>query len=351
MHTVFRALQRVYSPLTLIGKEIQMKKNLPALAVLTLLCGAAYAQSSVTLYGVADVGIGKMSGQKTGMISGNSVNHTTSYIGFRGIEDLGGGLKAGFRLEQYVNMENGATASANGFLRRGNETYGRAANLWLEGGFGQFKMGRSETPSYNAMLTWSVVGGANYSPSLERYAAVGRWVRASSQFSYKTPVLGGFSAEVAFIAKGDHGDKAKYDLNVIYENGPIAAGIAYNKIQDAKANYALGAKYNFGMFALSAGYYNVRNLQEYTLPTGANLKLAGYSLGGSVNFDNITLAIELQRQHKSEVYYRNATQKFKKYTEGVVEAKYSLSKRTFIYADYQRFENKNNYGLGIQHRF
>ena len=53
-----------------------MKKNLPALAVLTLLCGAAYAQSSVTLYGVADVGIGKMSGQKTGMISGNTVNHT-----------------------------------------------------------------------------------------------------------------------------------------------------------------------------------------------------------------------------------------------------------------------------------
>jgi len=135
----FRALQRVYSPLTLIGKEIQMKKNLPALAVLTLLCGAAYAQSSVTLYGVADVGIGKVSGQKTGMISGTDINHTTSYIGFRGIEDLGGGLKAGFKLEQYINMENGAAASTNGFI--GSQTYGRAANLWLEGGFGQFKMG------------------------------------------------------------------------------------------------------------------------------------------------------------------------------------------------------------------
>jgi porin, gram-negative type len=328
-----------------------MKKNLLALAALTLVSGAALAQSSVTLYGVADVGIGKMSGKKVGMISGNTVNHTTSYIGFRGIEDLGGGLKAGFRLEQYVNMKNGATASANGFLRQGNETYGRAANLWLEGGFGQFKMGRSETPSYNAMLAWSVVGGANYSPSLERYAAVGRWVRASSQFSYKTPVFGGFSAEVAFIAKGDHDNKAKYDLNVIYENGPIAAGIAYNKIQDAKANYALGAKYNFGMFALSAGYYNVRNLQGYTLPIGANLKLAGYSIGGSVSFDNITLALELQRQNKSEVYYQNTTHKFKKYTEGVVEAKYTLSKRTFVYADYQRFENKNSYGVGIQHRF
>ena len=113
-----------------------MKKNLPALAVLTLLCGAAYAQSSVTLYGVADVGIGKISCQKTGMISGDSVNNTTSYIGFRGIEDLGGGLKAGFRLEQYVNMENGATASANGSVRQGHESYVRAAHLWWAGGFG-----------------------------------------------------------------------------------------------------------------------------------------------------------------------------------------------------------------------
>ena len=329
-----------------------MKKNLPALAVLTLLCGAAYAQSSVTLYGVADVGIGKEAGQKIGMISGSRINNVTSYIGFRGIEDLGGGLKAGFRLEQYVNMEDGATASANGFLRQENETYGRAANLWLEGGFGQFKMGRSETPSYNAMLAWSVVGDANYSPSMDRYGGVGQRGHNSSQFIYKTPVFGGFSAEVAFIAKGDRSDRAnKYDLNVIYENGPISAGAAYNKIQNAKANYALGAKYDFGMFALSAGYYDLRNVAGQSFAAGTKMKLAGFSIGGSVRFDNITLAVELQRQRKSEIYRQNMTEKFKKYTEGVVEAKYALSKRTFVYADYLRMENKNNYGLGIQHRF
>ena len=329
-----------------------MKKNLLALAALTLVSGAALAQSSVTLYGVADVGIGKMSGQKVGMISGDAVNNLTSYIGFRGIEDLGGGLKAGFRLEQYVNMEDGATASANGFLRQGNETYGRAANLWLEGGFGQFKMGRSETPSYNAALVWSIVGDANYSPSMHRYGAVGQRARDSSQFGYKTPVFGGFSAEVAFIAKGDRGDNAnKYDLNVTYENGPIAAGAAYNKIQNAKANYALGAKYDFGMFALSAGYYDIRNLAGISLAAGSRMKLSGFSIGGSVKFDNVSFAIELQRQLKKETYSQNMVQKYRKYTEGVVEAKYALSKRTFVYADYLRFENKNNYGIGIQHRF
>ena len=326
-----------------------MKKNLLALAALTLVSGAALAQSSVTLYGVADVGIGKMSGKKTGMISGDVVNHTTSYIGFRGIEDLGGGLKAGFRLEQYVSMENGATASANGSFVRG-ETFSRAANLWLEGGFGRFKMGRSETPSYNAIKTWSIVGDANYSPSLARYGSVGREDRTSSQFSYKTPVFGGFSAEVAFVAKGDRSDKSnKYDLNVIYDNGPISAGVAYNKIQNAKANYALGAKYNFGMFALAAGYYDIRN--PNSIPVGARAKLAGYSIGASVNFDNITLAIELQRQRKSETYIQNVVQKYKKYTDGVVEARYALSKRTFIYADYLKYDGENNYGVGIQHRF
>ena len=327
-----------------------MKKNLLALAALTLVSGAALAQSSITLYGVADVGIGKMSGQKTGMISGGLLNHTTSYIGFRGIKNLGGGLKTGFRLEQYVNMKNGATASVNGSFVKA-ETFGRAANVWLEGGFGQFKMGRSETPSHNAQVLWSVVGDANYSSPYGRYGAVGRESRASSQFSYRTPVFGGFSAEVAFVAKGDHGNKAKYDLNVIYDNGPIGAGIAYNKIQDAKANYALGAKYNFGMFALSVGYYDIRNPENATLPTGASMKLAGYSIGGSVNFDNVTLAAELQRQRKNEVSAPNTTQKFKKYTEGVLAVKYSLSKRTFVYADYLRFENKNNYGVGIQHKF
>ena len=88
-----------------------------------------------------------------------------------------------------------------------------------------------------------------------------------------------------------------------------------------------------------------------SLSVGSKVKLAGYSIGASVRFDNITLAVELQRQHKSEIYQRNTVEKFKRHTDGVVEAKYALSKRTFIYADYLRYSSKNNYGLGVQHRF
>ena len=88
-------------------------------------------------YQVIEVEVSGFEHSKTGMISGEAMNNLSSYIGFRGIEDLGGGLKAGFRLEQLVNMENGATASPNGFVGRGFEAYGRAANLWLEGGAGR----------------------------------------------------------------------------------------------------------------------------------------------------------------------------------------------------------------------
>ena len=103
------------------------------------------------------------------------------------------------------------------------------------------------------------------------------------------------------------------------------------------------------MFALVVGYYDVRN--PNTLPVSARARLAEYSIGASTNFDNFTLAVELQRQRKNEIYRQNMTEKFKKHTDGVVEAKYALSKRTFIYADYLRLDSENNYGVGIQHKF
>ena len=61
----------------------------------------------MTLYGVADLGFGKFHKQKAGMVSGHALNNSDSFIGFRGIEDLGGGLKAGFQLEQTINMKTG----------------------------------------------------------------------------------------------------------------------------------------------------------------------------------------------------------------------------------------------------
>ena len=86
---------------------MKTQKHAWALAALLAASGAAWAQSSVTLYGVVDVGFGKMHGRKVGMMTSEAVNHTTSHIGFKGVEDLGGGLKTGFRQEQAINLKNG----------------------------------------------------------------------------------------------------------------------------------------------------------------------------------------------------------------------------------------------------
>ena len=324
-----------------------MKKSLIALAVLVA-SGAAMAQSSVTLYGVIDLGVGKLGSpkgaaqkEKFSMQSSGLVNNGVSRIGFRGVEDLGGGLKAGFNYEQGINAENGAILDGG---------YNRQSNVWIEGAFGQFRMGRSYAPSYNGMEAWELLGAPNYSVVANTFGFVGAGPRNSSQFSYKTPDLSGFSAEVAFVTKQEHagigGDRHKVDANLKYVNGPLGAAFSYNKVSKEKANYALGAKYNFGTFALAASYNDARNL----VVSGNAVRRSGFSVGGIVTYDNMSLALDVTRDTKNQ-NATNSAIKYKKYTNAVVEAKYALSKRTFVYADYLRLDSLNNYGLGLRHNF
>jgi predicted porin len=328
--------------------EIAMKKTLIALAVLAA-SGAAMAQSSVTLYGVVDLGIGKydkdLGGSgKANMISSETLNNGNSRIGLRGVEDLGGGLKAGFNFEQGINAENGGSAnSVNGGLG-----WGRAANVWLGGNWGTFKMGRTLTPSYYGLTAYELTGAANYSVVANTYGFVGAGARNNSQFSYTTPNMGGFSAEVGYIFKADNNDAAKWDLNAMYVNGPIGAGISANKEKGGKTNYALGGKYNFGNFALAASYQAARN-EGYTVGNSVfSGKRQGVTLGGTVAFGAASITLDLTRDLKREL---DSGTKLKKYTNGLLEAKYALSKRTFVYGDYLRLDGTNNVGFGLRHNF
>ena len=302
-----------------------MKKSLIALAVVGF-SGAAMAQSSVTLYGVADVGVGKMEGGKTEMISGGVMNNGTSRLGVRGVEDLGGGLKAGFNFEHGLNLENGAGNLSGG------QMWSRAANLWLGGNWGTFKMGRSLTPSFYGVATWELTGTANYSVIANTYSFAGAGPRDSSLFSYKTPNMGGFSAEVGYITKPDNGGNSKWDANVIYANGPIGIGLSANKTQNMKTNWSLGGKYNFGNFAVAASYHDAKNMNR-----------RGFGLGGTATFGAASVTLDLTRDT------RNGGGK--KYTNGLLEAKYALSKRTFVYGAYLRLNDTNNYGIGLRHNF
>ncbi len=321
-----------------------MKKSLIALAVLGA-SSFAMAQSSVTLYGVADAGIGKIktgsiaagatangndASNQTQFISGSLMNNGGSRIGVRGVEDLGGGLKAGFNFESGLDLDQGdALGSGGGF-------WGRAANVWLGGNWGTFKMGRSLNPTFYGIAAWELTGAANYSVVGNTYNIAGGGPRNNSQFSYKTADFGGLSAEVAYVTKADNNNNAKWDLNVLYANGPIGVGFAANKTKNLKTNYTLGGKYNFSNFVVAASYTNAYN--------AANAQRRGFGLGGTANFGAVALTLDLTRDTKNEWTG-------KKYTNGLVEAKYALSKRTFVYGAYLRLDGNNNYGIGVRHNF
>jgi predicted porin len=312
-----------------------MKKTLIALAAVAA-TGAAFAQSSVTLYGVADASLAKVTGKSAYLSSAGTMNNGTSRWGVRGTEDLGGGLKAGFNFEQGLSLNDGSLSKSGG------GEFGRAAWMNLSGGFGELRLGRTLNPSFYAAAAWELTGAANYSVVVSQFGGVLGGVRNSSQIAYTTPNMGGFSATVGYVLKGNSVDeKAKVDLNAIYANGPLSVALGYNKVQDAEKNVHVGARYNFGVFTLAGGIVD---------PAG---DAKGFTIGGSVPLGPVNLVVDVARDTEF------------KDTDLLVEVKYPMSKRTTAYAAVLRDGKKKNgalgaatagkdvngLGLGIRHNF
>ena len=313
-----------------------------AMATTALICAPVFAQSSVTLYGTADVGIGKIrigapngndASGKVQMIAGSLMNNAASHIGVRGVEDLGGNLKAGFNIESNLDLDNGNN------LTTGGGFWGRTSTLWLQGPWGTFTMGRTYNPSFWALVSWQLTVAANYSVVGSTFNWGGDGPRNNSLLSYRTPNLQGFSAELGYVLKDDNligtEKRAKWDINAKYANGPLALGLGVNKLEHAKTNYALGGKYNFGSFTLATSYNH---------STRGDAVRRGFSLGGQVNLGATALTLDLTRDSKNQWGS-------KKYTNVLAEARHALSKRTFVYAAYLRLDGTNNVGLGVRHNF
>lgn len=139
-----------------------MKKKYLATAMLAAfgaMAASAYAQSNVTVYGIVDTGVeyvNNANANKDGLARLSSGAMNTSRLGFRGTEDLGGGLKAVFQLESGFKVDTGAQDTADYF--------GRQANVGLEGSWGRIVAGRSFTTTYDFILPFDPMGySANYS--------------------------------------------------------------------------------------------------------------------------------------------------------------------------------------------
>lgn len=330
-----------------------MKKNLIALAVLSSVAGIASAQSNVTLYGRLDAGLGKAFGGQSQMI-GNYKE--TSMWGVRGQEDLGGGLKASFNFEQGVNIEDGAlTGGAAG-------AWNRAAWLAIGGGFGEFAMGRMTTAQNRTMGTFDLNGTTNNTSALKNLGldAVGSLGgnRANSQFLYTSPNLSGFQARAAVVMKQDKAApaagaadtrKGSYQLAASYKNGPLSLGaVVQSKMAEGANNrtgYALGARYDFKSFLVSALY-----TQDESKTTGK-----GFGLGVSVPLGAWVVGAQVARITDNPNPARDGATAYELF------ANYHLSKRTMMYAGYGGLNSagkvakgttgSSTFGVGLVHKF
>ena len=335
-----------------------MKKSLIALAVLAA-SGAAFAQSSVTAYGVADVFFGNVN---AGGITRNVLNSggvADSRFGFKGTEDLGGGLKANFKLEQGFSIDNGAsiaTGPAVNGVTPANQAFSREAYVGFSGGFGEIKLGKM----YTAFDDVSGAANSGFDSALSAASFVMVTAGKTSAYSanpgnsisYASPSFSGFTGAVSYslgenkTAAVDAGSIVS--MNVAYAAGPLTAALALQneKTTDAvnAVKYtALNATYDLGVAKLLAGYGKESagvDTTEYQI--GVNVPVSK-ALTLSAGYARSTLAL--------------ATGDVKTSGYGLVGA-YSLSKRTLVYGGMHNSTTDGLansdviiYAIGVNHAF
>lgn len=261
-----------------------MKKTLLALAVLAA-SGAAFAQSSATLYGRVDLNFTKLTGKDAQMADGSAFGGGASRIGLRGTEDLGGGLKANFVIETQVSADANTLAT----------TFGNR-NSWvgLSGGFGAIQLGRQLNPALFHVGTYSAFG-TDYGMASGSNVLNIDGARYNNSIAYFTPAMSGFTAQIhtamkeadTFVAGSTPVGATKNPLSARfnYAAGPVSAGLAIttNGRPGPKAMLQVGASYNLGVAKLMAQFEQDGNQAKknaysvgVTAPVGAALIRATY---------------------------------------------------------------------------
>lgn len=305
-----------------------MKKSLLALACA---CGAtgALAQSSVTLFGVADVGVARVSGtgvSRTGISTGGA---NISRLGFRGTEDLGGGLAASFWLEAGMDIDSGQGKAGGGGLM-----FNRRSTVGLSGGFGEVRLGRDDAATFLNTLIFDPfltngVGGNN------AFIMLGAPIQVSNAVSYFLPGnLGGFYGQLQYVfgeqasdaVNRKQGDYAGLRLgwrgtalNLAGATGEMKGATAADDIKI----HNLGVSYNFGVARPSLLWASEKK--------GA-AKITAVELGVTAPVGPGELRAQVSRYDSA-----NTTADWRKYAIGYG---YNFSRRTQVYATVARVSNR-----------
>lgn len=312
-----------------------MKKTLLAAAALLAVSGSAFAQSSVTIYGVLDASVDHVKGND-GVTRVASDSLASSRLGFRGVEDLGAGLKAKFTLESSIGVDTGA----------GN-FWTRSAWVGLEGGFGELRLGRQDSLIGALAGNSNILGAQSYDDLSIASTFAGsssEYRRVNNGITYIVPkFVDGLSiqAQYSTAAKADEiadNDTGKtFGLSAQYLAGPFGIGAAYiNAKFDNAGNKDTGwltfASYDFGAAKLT-GYY-VSDDRD-SLSAGATYdKRQVYGLKVGVPFSsafNLSVGVS-----KVDNVAFNDTRDA---TIIAVKGVYTLSKRTALYGVFTNVDN------------
>ncbi|QNP47634.1 porin [Diaphorobacter aerolatus] len=365
-----------------------------ALAVAALPAGA---QSRVTITGSMDVGILSMSNYSKGIgylptttaYEGSDVRVKdgglgSSNLGFKGVEDLGGGLKATFHVQGNLNLANGNAGGPNSSAT--TSQFNQMSTVGLAGGFGEIKLGRQFSPAAWAMMHTDVRGmryfGSALTALVSMNAASKSWIGNNSNVAfgtiyddntivYTTPVWNNLKLDFAY-SFGEGGGKAHSQqavtalytkdglkLSALYYNGygnnygtalalytaaakgdaaagaRAAAASGFSPTANTNRLYSLGALYNWGAYTVGGQYYAARNPSHAVMPGGSDsLDMMNVGVGWKP-----TAQINLLAGYYYVKDNKNAGHKS---TQLVVGAEYMLSKRTWLYLQGAHVTNKGD---------
>lgn len=313
-----------------------MKKTLIALAAVAA-TSASFAQSSVTMFGIVDLAVTSIDQGNDSIMSVANEGQASNRLGFRGVEDLGGGLAAEFWLEGGFSADNGTGAGTNGAF-----AFNRRSTLGLRGGFGELRLGRDYTPTFTNHSAYTVFGTnglGSSTTSLGNVLGSGSTttVRADNAISYFTPTIAGFQGQLMVGLKESAASNAPNEysgIRLAYNAGPLSASLATASEGSAiqTDNYKrtnLGATYDFGiaklwLFHVQGKFGALKQKQTalgVTAPVGPGTVKFSYL---KADYNDAAVAADATRNDASHV---------------TVGYDYPLSKRTVVYGVYSRMSN------------
>ncbi len=356
-----------------------MKKTFVSLAVLAA-AGAACAQSSVTLFGVVDATLAFGKGSIADRTRLTNSGYNSSRMGFRGAEDLGGGMSASFWLEAGIanddgtggstNTNNQASGAALAGLNGGQGlTFNRRSTVSLAGGWGELRLGRDYTPQFHNISTFDPFGtnGLGTAQTLNSIITGVTSVRASNSVGYFLPAsLGGVYGQAQFwLGENAQNGAATEDdgkgvgVRVGYAAGQLNVAIALSRTSYAAGDVRqnnIGAQWDFGVAKL---------IGHITRDRSGTTDGTGYLVGG-----HIPLGAHLVRlsysQYRAEPGGAAPQPRTRKLALGYI---HNLSKRTALYATFAQARNSGGashalngattaanasstgYDFGIRHNF